>query len=94
VKPSPAKARLLPHTGYHTTKEPPIASRICFNDDTRDNYPDRLFKSKPFIEHVRVGVLLMYLEVADFDAQAYLRDSGGIIHPSDVDGSPVGARRR
>jgi hypothetical protein len=55
---------------------------------------DRLFKGKPFIEHMEVGVFLMYLEISDLDAQAYLRDSRGIIHPSGVDGSRGGALRR
>ncbi len=94
MEPPSAKTYLLPHTGYHTTKEPAIASHICLNNITGDNDLNRLFKSKFFIEHVKIGMLLIYLVVPDFDAEPDFRDGRRIIHPSDVDEVRGGACRR
>ena len=55
---------------------------------------DRLFKSEPLIEHMEIAMLLVHLEIADFDTQTYFRDSGDIIHSSGVDGWRDGALRR
>ena len=94
MKPPSAKTHLLPHTRYHTTKEPAIASYVSLDNNTCDNDPNRLFKGKLFVEHVKIGMLLVYLEITHFDAESDFRDSRRIIHPSDVDGSQGGGRPR
>ncbi len=94
MEPSSTKKYALSHSGYHTTKEPAISSRIRFDNSTRDDDLNRLSKSKPFIEHMKIGMLLIHLEVTNFDAEPDFCNDRRIIHSSAGDGARGEGRRR
>lgn len=94
MEPPVTKTRLLMHTAYRTTKQPPISSRIRFDNFTGNNDLDRLLEFKSLSKHVVVAMFLIHREVADFDAEPNFRDGRCIIHSSEGDGARDGGYRR
>jgi len=86
MKPPTAKTYLLPHIGYGTTKEPSVALRIRVDNIAKEYKPNRLPEDESLVEHMLVAMVLINLEIINFDAELDCR----IIHPTDVDGARGG----